>query len=781
MSNLLQYSPQLAYIGAVDISETTYGSLMYTCFIDSSCTALGNILMFEYILQDSSGVTVNTGYISTDNAITDGIKNQWTLSVPSPSDDYDSTLTISVRVYIGLTVTGGVGVTLWSNLLKVHCPPKQPTIFSAFYDNNSYSTSLDDLFVFLDISENTEYFTDNTFMVVYTYLDVSGVTIWEISDPLTAQPESIGQHQKMMLHVAEFGTVSPVQQIINVAVYAVYSFIDASMNYHTVSHISNQEAAEPANNYAAPTITTIDYAVYNDLSSQIMTVNWNAPANSGIPTYNVAYYILEKSTDVSGNEWTEVGSTTDLSYNVNVSEYDCGTNISFRVYAVSTYGTQSPYSISESLNIFKYSDAVQNLTITDASYNAGSVTLTVNFNNPVSTGCGVPTHYKITSTNFTYDVSFIDASFVSIPVTFSGASYGDITVCVVTKDTNNNGVDKLGASATTPYITATIVLAPVAYNIYQLNQQTMNLTWVSSTGDHGWNTNYYVYKNSSIDSSFVQIYNGTGTTTVYNAVPDISNNNTSIEINFYVRYTLTKNSVTYNFDSNIASINTFTYATAPQDVNVLWSVASTDNTTMDIKMTFKNPESNGYGVPYDFTVNIVDNSGILSNKIVLYDASANEYIVNFDDVSLNNNVITGSVNVYMNTLDTNSAYYLAGAVGNAPYTADQLPIFEDVSMNDARNLLTFKVITHSVLSPIAVAIYNDASENELQQVTWKTIETIDVPQVGVTVSQVTDTDTGVIIYTVEMEPDMITYTTTIFPMLYGVAVSNQVGVSFVRA
>ena len=46
-SAILNYTPTLNYIGAVDITTSEFGSTMYSVLYDNQIVTLGNVLMFE--------------------------------------------------------------------------------------------------------------------------------------------------------------------------------------------------------------------------------------------------------------------------------------------------------------------------------------------------------------------------------------------------------------------------------------------------------------------------------------------------------------------------------------------------------------------------------------------------------------------------------------------------------------------------------------------------------------------------------------------------------------
>ena len=127
--------PTLTYVGSIDLSNS-FGSTQYNIFFDPDINTNGNVLMFEYKLQNSDVSspdpnTVTLGFVDTENANqTIGISNQWLISIPSLSDIYNPmpTKTIQVRVIYGVFGSADILTTPWSNPLNKEPTPNTKTM-----------------------------------------------------------------------------------------------------------------------------------------------------------------------------------------------------------------------------------------------------------------------------------------------------------------------------------------------------------------------------------------------------------------------------------------------------------------------------------------------------------------------------------------------------------------------------------------------------------------------------------------------------------------------------
>jgi hypothetical protein len=616
--------PILSYVAAIDVLSSAYGSTMYNIFFDSDIVTNGNLLMFEYKLQSSTDTdpvpgNITLGFINIENSSQIGISNQWRISVPASNDDYISEDQVQVRIYYGVLNSIDITVTEWSNLLDVHNPPATPDVPFALYNTPSLS-NLDDLFIVLTPNTEIDYSVVK-FIVAYYYQDLSNNTVWEVSDLIEATNTTYDGDSAKLLEIIDFGSVSQQQDSsVYVAVYAVYPFQYNSSNYYSVSGISNTFSARPTDQFDAPDIDTINYQVYDtDTRDQNMIITWDAPLVDIMPIYRVQSYTLEyTTTDPSaGPVWTVISAgLTNLSYMLDVSNISTfpivGTTVYYRVKAIDVNGTISPYSDTKSKNIYYYSTAPTELTISEISVNSNnSIDMTVNFQNPTNIGSGDPStaYFTVIINGQTQNpINYNSTSDYNISYTnLNINSSGTVQVYLNTQNTNPDPDGLLpGASVSTEYVASVLELSAPVYNIYNsAKSQSMSLVWTDVTVT-GWavyyevqlrlNNNNYINVGDTNDSNFsYTIPSGEQTC-----------GNTFV---FQVIATLTKtNQPTYTITSNPSdSLYMFKYAEAPL-VTVNWASAlstSTSTSTMDVLVTFLQPNV-GCGNPVDFTVNVYD-------------------------------------------------------------------------------------------------------------------------------------------------------------------------------
>ena len=766
-------SPVLNYVGSVDVASATSGATLYNILFDSSLCTVGNVLMFEYKIQPANVLIPNPtditlGYVNIENANPSGICNQWTITVPAYGVDYNPEIDreISVRVYSGLTGISEIAVSPWSNSLAVHVPPARPLIDYAVFNQN-ISPGDDDLWIYLRIQPTYDY-DELTFIVAYYFQEATtGNTAWQVTDPLTATlvTDPSGNDLRQ-LEVSNIGNVDPSTNVVYLGVYAVYRFVYNGENYYSVSEISTTYTATPASNLNAPTIMSIDYNVYNTPSTQNMIVNWIAPAITVLPTYVVDSYTLQLS--LNSGSWSTVSSTipsSDLSYNYDVSSYGCSNNLAFRVYAQYTTGAQSNNSNEESLNIFKYSLAPQNLDVISV---LSPDFIDFTFENPSDIGCGDGYQFVVEFNGNSGDISYnipYDPSATTYDISYSGlniGNYGDIILYLQTQDTNSsNYLD--GASTTTPFIMTTLTLDDIDYKVYTDNTQNMVLTWNDPIDPYwiysGWEViSYDIYLNGNLIDTVTDL-----TYTFDASSYDCSNN-----LAFYIEANLNNSGTDFTIKSNTESINIFKYADAPSNVSVAWA-SDLSNTILDIGFTFTvpYPYNSGCGAIVNWKVTVTDASGT-----EIYDSSVNyvegqtNYVVYLNDVPY---IPVGNVNVFMQTIDTNSTDYMDGAIASDDFIATDVPIFIDVVINPTRTLLTFDVITQVLLGQTALFAWVDISGATVtrNQVNWYTNSVVPTQ----------DPETGVYIYSFIYDHTAFG-TTGFIPNHLTLLASNNPGIGF---
>jgi hypothetical protein len=630
MSNdIVLTSPTLSYVGAVDISSENQGKTLYNILFDSTLNTLANVLMFEYKLQaaDVEHATkdnVEFGYVEHSN-FHSGIVNQWQISIPSRNNVYNPNveMTIQVRVYAGVLNSSNVVVTEWSNPLNVHNPPNQPKFFddtepSAIYDIG-YGSNLDDLYVFLDPDDEIDY-SEVKYLVAYYFTNDSDVTVWDVSEQLTAQDILIdGAFNAKMLKVPNFGKVSSSLQVVYVSVYAVYKFVSNDNSFYSVSEVTSINEAQTASYFSQPNLPSnaITYHIYDSEPEQEMTIQWTAPINTYLPIYNISRYVLEMTTD----EPTSVDATwnviddnitnTYYNYSTPINNYPCGTTLSFRVLGIDENDNISPYSVVQSINMFKYASAPQNLSVTETSVSNG-INMRVQFDAPNDNGCGEGYRYivkvdgvSIHSLGYGEEISYGNSSYDILLTNLNVANSGIVEVFLETYNTNNShGPSTLaGASTSVPYIAYTLSLDSVVYDVYtDRTSQIMNLSWNGIT-DSNWTVVDYEVEKSTNGGAFGNETNTSSVSHEYNAATNDKEDSLSFKI--IANMSITYNTIvyTYSITSNEQSINVFKYATAPQ--NLVINNTTTDGTDLtSITISFDDPSDIGSGVPYQYVINV---------------------------------------------------------------------------------------------------------------------------------------------------------------------------------
>lgn len=780
--------PTLTYVGSIDLSNS-FGSTQYNIFFDPDITTYGNVLMFEYKLQDSDVIspdpdTVTLGFVDTENANqTMGISNQWLISIPSLSDIYSPTptKTIQVRVIYGVFGEADILTTPWSNALNVHNPPPQPVINLALFTTPNVGDP-NDLYVILQNNPDIDYDAVK-FIIAYYYQNQANETVWDISNLLDSTPVTYLAQSCRLLSINNFGTVNSDSTIVYTSVYCVYPFTDTvdgtTNNYYSVSHISSTYNAGSADLLNAPTITSINYQVYDIPSSQNMVINWNPPDPSILPIYTVENYILEYSTN--GTDWTVIDNeipADQTSYTFDVSSFDCGTTLSYRVKATEVNGSVSDYSNIESENIFKYALVPEDLTITNIVVNGdNTVNMTVNFNNPSNIGCGSPlTAYfsilvdETQQTTVNYNSSPIGTPNYSVELTnLIVSSSGTVEVYLNTQDTNSANF-LAGASVSTPYAAVVLTLEAPSYKIYDpvwLSQQ-IYLEW-NMVLPAGWTLDNYTVELSLNSGSFTALSPTTLDTYYFYSIP-IEYQVCGYTFVFQIKANLSNDGTSYTFTSNSSSpvINFFKYAEAPS-VTVDWVSANTDNTLMDIQMSFTQPNP-GCGAGQDFVVTVYDNSEPavqIATQSIPYVEGATSYPVSFDGITYSS---TGTIEVYLNTQDTNSSTIYAGAVGSTGYTASRIPIY--VNVNNSSTVATFRVVSNTQLTPYGGISYVSGGQ-VLTFEQWEDNQAYQsIPFIGTIVTVPSIGPNGEYLYDVTMTAE----TGQTFPSQMQILCSNDVGI-----
>jgi hypothetical protein len=378
-------TPVLSYIGSVDTSSVSTGTVMFSVDFDPAIA----VLMFEYKYQPASVVNPTpedltySGFIYPESAQpVQGSNHVYYLPIPAinSADEYN----IAVRVYDA----NDLGVTNWSNDLEVHVPPPRPLIANngTAYDRGAYPGTTT-LWVNLDPSYNV---AGNEYIVSYYYVpEGTSTTHWVVTDLL----EPSGN----VLEVNMDGIVSNVAGLdyVYVAVNAVSTFVYAGTTYYSVSEISNTEDASQAT-VNPPSLDSIEYLVYVN-RTQNMILNWTAPYASFIPSFGVASYDIYVSVNLGYPSLLATVTGTVTTYNVNVSSYGVHDSLTFYLTATLTSGTVTPASDEETENIFYYAQAPATLYYNWAVYEEDSsqniVDVSFTFTDSPNTGSGAIEQY----------------------------------------------------------------------------------------------------------------------------------------------------------------------------------------------------------------------------------------------------------------------------------------------------------------------------------------------------------------------------------------------------
>ena len=531
---------------------------------------------------------------------------------------------------------------------------------------------------------------------------------------------------------------------------------------------------------------------YGNNVDQNMNLVWNNPTSDitgwSVDKYDI-YRTIVNNTNTNYDNFTDrrlIKTLNSTSYAYDASSHNCGSILTFDVVATVTNATVSYeiFSNSKSLEMFRYASAPRSLILSNIMYNNSKVDMSVNFTEPEDPGCGDPYQFAIEiGDNFSYTVSYEKTrNEYSISLTGMDVSQsGTVLVYPITKDTNSPYGERNGASTSVNYIASNLVLQDLSYNVYTYGNvdQRMNLVWNNPTlagGISGWSVdNYKIYR--KIDSSSRVLINTLNsgnsipTTYAYDASSHACKNALTFDVVATVKDANT--TVSYEIFSNDQSLNIFRYATEPQSVDVLWSVASdaSTNPTMDIRGQFSNPKSIGCGTVQNFKVDILNNSDnvLYTQNVTHVPDATSPYIVNFNDISYS---LGGNMKVYLITTDTNSDTSLNGISATATYISSRRPVYVDASINNARDRIEFKALTYAPLDLHAFGIYNDASS------VVGNLWTTDGITSYVDVSQTTLQTNGEIQYHVTMRPEFLRGgDKTTFPNPFGITVSNNVGSS----
>lgn len=733
-------APEVTYVSSSDTGATN-GTNTFQITFDQSISTLGTVIMFEYKLQD---ITINHpdlsgvsgGFITLENAILQsGVTNQYIVSIPAEENvwNIDVAKNVQFRVYVGHKTPGllqDIVVTEWSAAIDVHNPPYAPHIEMGYYNprDPSVTPSDDDLFILLDTGVDVngvavnDYDYDNIqFIACYYFKNVNGDTVWEVSQPISAEQVTMGTSTFYRITVGMSGEVSTTagEKQVYCSIHAVYSWTDGNgYKYNAISEMSNSLEAIAGSDDVQPNIVQTGYNVYVDRIDQTINVGWNAPGSSALPFYAIDGYNLYISTDNFATPGTLVNSTQmDSAINstiVDVSSY-LAESVSFKigaVYANSSLGEELS-DPSDPINIFSYPDAPKDLSIHATSVTVGTpdlLNITIKFKNPDEPGEGTDT------TSYRYDVtiggnnSFTPASgsltyndqtaeYTIVYEDLDVALIGEISV-VLRMDHPN---DSLSATLTSEssdayYFSASLVLDALVYNVYAANAQTIAMEWNDIVvGSSGWSVTEYEIYDGSVDPD------GTSSVNTYNYV-------IVDDVGLYVVAKMAHISgATFDVQSNQQNINYFSFSQNPSII-LNWAVADEASNKMDMSMIV-DPYNINYGIndgAVDFVIQVYDNtSTMIAEEIVTITVNNTHasFNVNFDAIDLSS---AGTISAFTRVQDNNSLDNDKSWSDNSiSFNSTALPKFINTTLTG--NVIRGDIITNVLLQPTAAVVFPTGS------------------------------------------------------------------------
>lgn len=498
-------APTLTPIASVDTSSASNGVCMFSLYFDPVDLSNNNVIQFEYRIYDPLAPLPpnDTGFLPLENAVSSqGIMNQYSISIPSNSNDYNpaSVLEVALRVYFGSSTSAAINVTEWSNACPLHNAPPQPTNPVAYIVPGEVGTYYYDDMLYVQIADDQAYIHDDIkFIVSFSYKDQTNTYKWYVSDLLdwTRHTFSNTSYNAILIDPVQLtgDTDLYTGTTMYVAVNAVYSYTYNSKTYHTVSEISDTVEATVAS-IGAPTLDPIviptDYAIYNSVSpSQTITLNWAPPSSSLIPVFTVASYTI---TVVYGGTTTytvENLAADTLTYDYVVEsaylppDTLTSTELSFTVTAVFGSGALET-SNAETVNTFEPASEPRDLIVNWASIeDDGDVDFSVSFKNPITVGYGTPDHFVLSvydasgSVVATQNEPYVANNLLTYTMflnSITTTTTGSVRVHLVTTDTNETTATGLyadidGANATANYVASSV---PIILNV---NKTVSNLTF----------------------------------------------------------------------------------------------------------------------------------------------------------------------------------------------------------------------------------------------------------------------------------------------------------------
>lgn len=246
----------------------------------------------------------------------------------------------------------------------------------------------------------------------------------------------------------------------------------------------------------------------------------------------------------------------------------------------------------------------------------------------------------------------------------------------------------------------------IVYNVYNdphANDQKMTVNWspgvVTAIPNYLANNFEVVVNYTSSMGHSKEVSSGDidiNTTSYEFNVPDglYAAGSTSSAISFVVNSISETGGV---YPSAPAYKNTFTFSTAPRDLEVTWATDGANDGNVDMLINFKNPANVGQGRSEVATIQVLNSDKHVVNTIEYSDLVTSSpdfvYVITLDEITTTS---TGYVQVFMTTTDTNSDDRLQGPLSNlAHYTSTDTPIVVDITRDGGS--LTSNVVSRTPL------------------------------------------------------------------------------------
>lgn len=234
-------------------------------------------------------------------------------------------------------------------------------------------------------------------------------------------------------------------------------------------------------------------------------------------------------------------------------------------------------------------------------------------------------------------------------------------------------------------VTVDNIAPSISEIVYDHGTQTMTVSWKAGGVANIPNyqvTNYVVKVTDANTTETVELL-GTDFSYTHQIDPDLLADGTdSTAITFVVEAVSIVGTV---FPSEPSSKNTFTFAQAPKNLIVVWATSgSEDPSKVDMLITFNNPLSVGQGTPGSFILKVD------GKEFNMDFTTTNTYEISLDEEEL---ASTGTVELFLQTKDTNSENLLNGATSSTSYISVDVPIFISPPPTRSDDTLDFVLVS----------------------------------------------------------------------------------------